>query len=181
MKFESLGHETPAADLEFLRELGRSINIDEFREAIEIGSFVGNTALALQKEFHVVYCIDTWVGNEHDPAGSVVARGKNSPETLFTTFCRNMGPLLYDSVIPCVGPSSIYSSIWPRQVDLIFIDAEHSYESVKHDIMIWKRHVKRGGILCGHDYGIFPGVTKAVHEYLPGFKTGGRSIWWITM
>lgn len=59
--------------------------------------------------------------------------------------------------------------------DLVFIDADHSYEAVKEDIVLWESLVKPNGVLCGHDYGIdrdygkdekprHPGVAKAVDE-----------------
>ncbi len=37
-------------------------------------------------------------------------------------------------------------------LDLAFIDADHSYESVVGDIIAWLPKVRSGGILCGHDY-----------------------------
>lgn len=46
---------------------------------------------------------------------------------------------------------------------LIFIDADHSYESVRQDIAWAKQN--SAGIICGHDYSpSFPGVMQAVHE-----------------
>lgn len=60
--------------------------------------------------------------------------------------------------------------------DLIFIDADHSYEAVKDDIMSWWPLVDNGGVLCGHDYDpkgeSWPGVHKAIHELLgpPDYK-----------
>jgi len=35
--------------------------------------------------------------------------------------------------------------------DVLFIDADHRYESVKKDIELWSPKVKKGGIICGHD------------------------------
>lgn len=49
--------------------------------------------------------------------------------------------------------------------DLVFIDADHSYDAVKKDILAWLPHVKYRRLLTGHDY--FhgePGVVKAVDE-----------------
>jgi hypothetical protein len=50
--------------------------------------------------------------------------------------------------------------------DLIFIDAEHTYEAAKADILAWWPHLKDDGEMAVHDYITqqFPGVTKAVRE-----------------
>jgi len=52
----------------------------------------------------------------------------------------------------------------PESLDLVFIDADHIYEEVKQDIGAWLPIVKPGGILSGDDYGVYPGVKKAVDE-----------------
>lgn len=52
------------------------------------------------------------------------------------------------------------------EFDLVFIDADHSYDMVKQDIESWYPKVRDGGILCGHDYcnPAHRGVEKAVKE-----------------
>lgn len=60
--------------------------------------------------------------------------------------------------------------------DLVFIDADHSYEGVKKDINAWYNKVRDGGIVSGHDYeqsGVTVdgnyyefGVMKAVDEFV---------------
>lgn len=37
-------------------------------------------------------------------------------------------------------------------LDLIFIDADHSFESVTSDITSWLPKVRKGGMITGHDY-----------------------------
>lgn len=60
----------------------------------------------------------------------------------------------------------------------VYIDADHSYESCRDDILAWKPKVQDGGLLFGHDYsGAFPGVMKAVDELLRGFTRMGNSSW----
>jgi len=48
--------------------------------------------------------------------------------------------------------------------DLVFVDALHDEESVDRDIHLWTPKVRKGGIICGHDYDNrrFPGVKNAV-------------------
>ena|SRR3972149_4271881 len=64
-----------------------------------------------------------------------------------------------------------------NSIDLIFIDADHGYESVCQDIKVWLPKVKSNGILMGHDYdNYWPGVMRAVDEMLHPVKMEGR-IW----
>lgn len=57
--------------------------------------------------------------------------------------------------------------------DLVFLDADHSYEAVKQDILDWKDKTK---VLAGHDYNSHIGVNKAVDELLGNVTIGG-TIW----
>ena len=58
--------------------------------------------------------------------------------------------------------------------DLIYIDADHTYESVKNDLNSWYSKLKNGGIFAGHDYCEYYiestktkfGVVKAVDEFV---------------
>lgn len=38
------------------------------------------------------------------------------------------------------------------KIDLIFIDGDHEDENPWGDIVIWKQHIRKGGILAVHDY-----------------------------
>ena len=63
------------------------------------------------------------------------------------------------------GPSAeMCNFVSDASVDLVFIDANHSYENCKEDILSWLPKVREGGILSGHDcqHPRFPGVQKAV-------------------
>lgn len=56
-------------------------------------------------------------------------------------------------------------------LDLVFIDADHSYKGCKEDIAAWESKVKVGGWISGHDYennsqDFKFGVTPAVDEYI---------------
>ncbi len=50
-------------------------------------------------------------------------------------------------------------------VDLVFVDAAHSYEYVLNDSKIALKLLRKtGGVILWHDYGNWDGVTKAVNE-----------------
>lgn len=86
------------------------------------------------------------------------------------------------------GDSSSVGMNWDKaKLDLVFIDAEHSYHGCKADIMAWTQHVLPGGLLSIHDYRKqdvvksdstpisgqphpkpWPGVDRAVRELLLG-------------
>ena len=69
-------------------------------------------------------------------------------------------------------------------LDFAYLDAQHHYEAVKHDIALWWPKIKKGGLLCGHDYSdenetdekgnvtVF-GVKRAVDEFAK--ETGAKS------
>ncbi|MGP0102056.1 MAG: class I SAM-dependent methyltransferase [Solirubrobacteraceae bacterium] len=57
-----------------------------------------------------------------------------------------------------------------ESLDWVYIDGDHSYEGVKHDLDAYFRTVKSGGFIAGDDYGqvgswFEDGVTRAVDEF----------------
>lgn len=58
-------------------------------------------------------------------------------------------------------------SLQDKSVDLVFLDADHSYQGVKDDWFEWLPKIQSGGWIGGHDYGDNRfGVKKAVDESL---------------
>jgi len=53
------------------------------------------------------------------------------------------------------------------EVDFVFLDDHHEYESVLTEIRAWMPRLKPGGILAGHDCNShYPGVERAVRDAL---------------
>lgn len=65
-----------------------------------------------------------------------------------------------------------------NSIDLLYLDANHSYDACKQDLELWFPKIKKGGIFAGHDYcagdGVGHGVKKAVDEFalLHGLTVG---------
>lgn len=64
-----------------------------------------------------------------------------------------------------------------HELELLFIDGDHSYEGAKADFTRWSRFVKAGGHVLLHDavdtggYGnVYPGVARAVAEVGEGWQ-----------
>jgi len=154
---------------------------------VEIGAYIGRTASALiQGGAEHVYSIDLWSGDLTDDSNLKDWRWEQNiikGENVLSQYCNNV-PLL-SKCTPLIGDSIWWANKWPFKVDLIFIDADHNYESCLLDINAWWPHLKTGGILCGHDYceqcpGVIQAVDEAfISEMVNGNKVsiGGWSIW----
>ena len=156
---------------------------------IEVGSWIGTSTLAILESISrkggKLYCIDHWGGTP-----DVVPHQKLSQDVdVFLVFKYRLKLAgFWDCVCPIMTDSVSASEIIKDKIaDLVFIDANHSYESVKKDIEIWQPKLKLGGILCGHDYSpSHQGLIRAVDEAF-NFKhyldkrplREQSSIWWV--
>jgi hypothetical protein len=142
-------------------------NLSDGMRIAEVGAYKGKSTSFMaqkikQRGIHVTfYAIDHWLGSsEHQHLADV--------RSLFQIFTQNMTECgLTEYVVPVRKPSVEAARLFADgSLDLVFIDAGHSFEDVKQDIQAWLPKVKPGGILGGDDYHpkSWPGVVKAVDE-----------------
>lgn len=89
--------------------------------------------------------------------------------------------------LPSAAASRMFR-IAGKQFDFIYIDAQHSYESVTQDLRNWYPLLKRGGLMSGHDYlnrydkAWICEVELAVEDMLGRVhvtpEEGGHPSWW---
>ena len=84
-----------------------------------------------------------------------------------------------DRLIPIEGDSSIVADKIPN-VDLVFIDADHSFKGCSKDILAYKDKVNKNGILSGHDID-YLGVNKAVNQLVKNYDVGPNNVWFKTI
>lgn len=151
---------------------------------IEVGTWKGRSAINMAnicKRLGLdtqILCIDTWLGS--------VEHWTHLDPNLPTTALKNGRPILYDQFISNVIHSGLTDYITPFpidsvngaltlekygvQADFIYIDAGHEYDSVKADLLNYRRLVKKGGILVGDDWFHGP-IKQAVADSLGQVET----------
>lgn len=72
------------------------------------------------------------------------------------------------NVVPIVGNTATLS--WDVPVNVIFIDADHSYEWVKKDTEHYLKFVRKGGLIIYHDYNSNWDVQKYFDTEMVGRK-----------
>jgi len=71
----------------------------------------------------------------------------------------------------------------PDNLDFVYIDGDHSYDAVKNDISLYYKKIRKGGVLCGHDFSAdYLGVCKAVMKFAQSnglTMHGANRDWWV--
>lgn len=72
------------------------------------------------------------------------------------------------------------SAFQDGSISFCYIDAAHGYHDVRTDVSAWLPKVRWGGWLGGHDYkGAWPGVSLAVHDFIPRGELQSRGVSWL--
>lgn len=147
---------TPA-ELAFLQALVLSLPADPV--VVELGSWKGRSAVAICEALESsgggrLYAVDAFSGHHGEFAAL-------DPELLGVFRANTAG---FDQLEVVVGDSAqAASGFQDGSVDLVFVDADHSYAGVVRDLRAWRPKLKRGGTMAGHDWG-WVGVRVAVRE-----------------
>ena len=130
---------------------------------LELGAFLGRTTVALaQATKGVVHVVDHWKGSS-DPADECAS----GPE-IMDQFLENV-KRLQNVTVWCGESEEMWRKMGHLRFDMVWIDADHTYDRVKKDIRLWRSYLAPGGLLCGHD-GEYPEVRRAVEELVPGVQ-----------
>jgi hypothetical protein len=156
-------------------------NIKKFAE---IGVFEGqNFKRMIEHRPELAVAVDAWIDDE------VVARNDcGYPQSKLNELYNYVR--YFTRKLDFVKIMRMYTidaaSFFPDELfDLVYIDADHSYEGCKADIEAWYPKVKKGGFVLGDDYskyrapktGVRFGVIQAVDEFA---KKQGKDVYKLT-
>lgn len=162
-KILSIEGQISPAECELLYELAGDVSSGCI---VEIGSYRGRSTAALalgsQTHHHVpVYAI------EPHEAFTGVMGGDFGPKDR-AAFFKNMLRVKITQTVRLVNLSSeVLRTGWDKQIALLWIDGDHSYQAVKRDFQCWEPFLTKGALLALHD-SINPslGATQLIAEVL---------------
>jgi len=184
----------PASDLRARAILSRLAGVQAPKVA-EIGVFTGDLSKRLlgQRSDLNLIMVDSWTADHpeefKDTADFHAQLSANDQEEYYklakavTSFAQDRAKIIRK-------PSNeAAKEIEDNFLDLVFIDADHSYEGCKRDIEAYYGKVKPGGIIAGHDYAnnewkFGPMVKRAVDEFIASkslsLELGENFTWFAT-
>ena len=131
---------------------------------IEVGSYAGESAdiFAQQEKVKGIWCVDPWLPG-YDDNDDASHTDFNEVEDAFDNVMYKHFPKIHKFK----GTLQQFCETHKNHItpDLIYIDANHTYEGCKEDIETAMKSWKHPHYLAGHDYELgWPGVVQAVDE-----------------
>lgn len=149
-------------ELQIIQKMAESVPENEI--IVEVGSLLGRTSycLAASNPKVKVYCFDQWGGeaqfpHPHKVQGVPIEGDYNTLET----FIENTKKL--ENIIPIRTSAPNFPEI--GSPFFVFIDLLHYNPCDWDTISYWLPKIKKGGILCGHDFApVFSDVVDNVNR-----------------
>ena len=128
----------------------------EFKKGAEIGVFKGGFSRIMLEQIPglELLCVDKWVNHGH-------TKGSSSYKTAMDNL-KNLNAIIKN--MPSIEAAALVEDY---SLDFVYIDAEHQFDGIMMDLILWSKKVKPGGIISGHDYKVNYqyGVIEAVNAY----------------
>lgn len=150
---------------------------------VEVGVWMGRSIATVldtcRANRNRLYAVDSWRSDQTDPGYAEAAQRDISE--VFRANMRNLG---HESTVEIIREESVRAAslFGDFTLDLMFLDADHSYQEVLRDLRAWLPKIARRGVICGHDYDTRAGVRSAVDEIF-GDRVAlpGGSMWVVRM
>lgn len=140
---------------------------------IEVGSWQGRSTVALANAAHpqMVDAVDTWQGSPGEISADLAA-GRD----VFAEFAANIEERTAGNVTSHRMGWREFFATHEGPIRLLFIDAEHTYQEVRDNILAALPFMAPGSVICGDD-AHHPPIIRAVVETIPEAQ-GEATCWW---
>lgn len=141
-------------------------------KGVEIGVRLGDFSELIlgQSNLSTLYSIDPWKAfsmEEYNDGNNV---SQQEQEERYQLTVERLSKFKERSIIIRKTSKEASTEFCNNELDFIFIDGNHSYESVKEDLHLWWNKVRIGGLCSGDDYLFTPQgktpVKDAVDEFM---------------
>jgi predicted O-methyltransferase YrrM len=147
-----------------------------YRVAVELGVGSGQTTtlLGLRCPQTTIYGVDRWDGNYPKSVTAYNLRGWGVVRQQYYNATAQYGNIKTLEMDTVAAAGHV-----PGPVDVLFVDAEHTYPAVMRECAAWLPKMSPGGVVAGHDIHVGE-VRKAVEELFPGrWHETADKVWWV--
>lgn len=134
---------------------------------VELGTRYGRWAYraAKQNPNTHIYCVDCFTGTRRHDSGKVVMSGEHE----FFEWINNTKKYR-DRIHLLKKTTTDAATDFDLPIDILFIDADHTYDGLTADLKNWVPKVRTGGLIAGHDWTskhpkVKRSVRRAVTDY----------------
>lgn len=174
----------------------KSLGLNGRGAEIGVNTGVFSTVL-ISAGFNLFFSIDNWSKNSFDTLDKDGNPSLRSAEHDYNLAKERLNIFGERSKILRMSSQEASEMFRDHYFDFVYIDADHRYEAMCQDLLLWYSKVRPGGIIAGHDYkdGIvdwetglrsYYGVKQAVDEFFNNKKLEIKTTdepdwksWWV--
>lgn len=134
---------------ELFKELG-------FKKGVEVGVEKGIYSEVLLKANPdlELYCVDPWIVEAYESGIHAVDSEQEKFDGRYEECKARLSPYKNAKMIRKMSMDAV-NDFEDESLDFVYIDANHDFPNFINDLHQWKKKVKMGGVVYGHDYAVF--------------------------
>lgn len=167
-------------------KIPKIINENNYTIGVEIGVAYGGHSESILKNTSIkkLYGIDPYLNyDEYESDGQ--CKEQKMMDDIYDFVTKKLS--FYENRYELIREMSHNSvkNFLNDSLDFVYIDGNHSEHYFKQDINDWYPKIKKGGVICGHDYEhyLFPEITEYINSFAKSLnlelKNLGTHVWMI--
>ncbi|MBA3721880.1 MAG: class I SAM-dependent methyltransferase [Parachlamydiaceae bacterium] len=149
--------------------LASIIEKNKIKTIIEIGSWYGESTIFMASVLPKggkVFAVDSWIGY---PRHTYKNTRNNYEKFLSNVVHVNLTNRIVPIRMTSLSASKIFQNYFNQQVDMVYIDGDHTYKAVYCDLLAWNPYVKPDGVICGNLFAKDAEDTKQIQKAIKDY------------